>query len=52
LNYKRAFPPTSAVLSEEEIDGRVQDIIDAITKAIELSTPKAQPSSKSIARWT
>jgi hypothetical protein len=38
--------------SGDDLDRRIQEIVDAITKAIEASTPKARPSERSIPGWT
>jgi hypothetical protein len=50
--FEKNLPPLTAISSKNELDKRVEGIINAITKAIEASTPKAKPSPRSIHGWT
>ena len=49
---KKALPRLDPLTSEAEIDNRTSDLVRAITKAVEASTPMAKPSKKSTLGFT
>jgi hypothetical protein len=49
---EKNLPRLTTIHSGEELDSRVQEIISAVTNAIEASTPKARMSPRSTYGWT
>jgi hypothetical protein len=51
MELERKLPLFTPPGSEGEIDSRVRDLVVAITRAIEASTPIARPCDRSISGW-